>query len=232
MNDIRIVQVERLDMKFVPREWPFAHERRDEIMCYFAALQRAKPALYNGKILMLHHYAVADGVFRGAFCECDFASFLAWRDWGFPDPAIHNCFGMGVLKSSDGAFVLGVMGPHTVNAGKIYFPGGTAEPGDVIGGSVDMARNMMREFVEETGIDARELDWTLGWYSILDGPRIGQLKIVHAYETADVLRGRILDHIARERQPELAGVHIVRGPADLDPMMPGYVTAFLKYLWR
>ena len=31
------------------------------------------------------------------------------------------------------------------------------------------------------------------------------------------LRARILEHLAREREPELADIRIVRGPADLDP---------------
>ena len=232
MTDLSIVRVERLDLAFAPRPWPFAHQRRDEIARHFAAVQRKNPALWNGQILLLHDHAVEDGVFRGAYLECDFASFIAWRDWDFPDTAVRNCFAMGVLQSSDGAFVLGVMGTHTANAGKIYFPGGTPEPRDVIGGSVDLTRNMLRELTEETGIAAGELELTDGWYIVLDGPRIALLKIAHARETAEVLRTRILDHLAREPQPELSGVRIVRRRADLDPMMPGYVVAFLEYLWR
>jgi hypothetical protein len=42
---------------------------------------------------------------------------------------------------------------------------------------------------------------------------------------------RILAHLAREAQPELAGVRIVRSPADFDPMMPPFVTAFLTHVW-
>jgi hypothetical protein len=36
---------------------------------------------------------------------------------------------------------------------------------------------------------------------------------------------------AREREPELADVRDVRGPADFDPMMPPFVTAFLMHVW-
>jgi hypothetical protein len=57
------------------------------------------------------------------------------------------------------------------------------------------------------------------------------IKVLHALETATVLRARILAHLAQEAQPELADIRIVRGPADLDPVVPPYVTAFLTAAW-
>jgi hypothetical protein len=38
----------------------------------------------------------------------------------------------------------------------------------------------------------------------------------------------MLEHLATEAQPELADIRIVRGPADYDPAMPAFVTAFLE----
>ena len=35
---------------------------------------------------------------RRVYFETDFASFLAWRDWGFPDRGVFNGFGMGALR--------------------------------------------------------------------------------------------------------------------------------------
>jgi hypothetical protein len=57
--------------------------------------------------------------------EADFASFLAWRDWGGPDNRV-QLFRLGALRCSDGALVWGEMGQHTSNAGRIYFPSGDA----------------------------------------------------------------------------------------------------------
>jgi hypothetical protein len=51
---------------------------------------------------------------------------------------------------------------------------------------------------------------------------------LRAREDADTLRTRILKHLARELQPELADICVVRGPADFDPAMPRFVTAFLE----
>jgi hypothetical protein len=46
---------------------------------------------------------------------------------------------------------------------------------------------------------------------------------------AEPLRERILQTLAAERQPELADIRIVRGPADFDPAMRRFVKAFLAH---
>src|SRR5436190_7159457 len=116
---MEIVRIKRLELAFAPRPWPFAQERREEIVRYFDELRAVKPAVWNGRILLLYDHAVVGDVFRGAYFETDYASFLAWRNWGCPDATIRNCFSLGALRGSDGGFLLGVMNSHTVNAGKI-----------------------------------------------------------------------------------------------------------------
>jgi 8-oxo-dGTP pyrophosphatase MutT (NUDIX family) len=228
---IDLVRVDRLELAFTPRAWPFADERRAAIDAYFAELQRQKPALWNGRVLVLCEHALADGVFRGSFLATDYASFLAWRDWDFPDRAMRNCFALAVLRAADGAFLLGVMNAHTANAGRVYFPGGTPDPDDVVDGRVDLLRSIGRELKEETGLDLAHLDVEAGWYGVFAGARIALLKIARVREDAAALRARILAHLARQPQPELADIRIVRGPADLTPAMPPFVGAFLARIW-
>ena len=103
MEDIPIIPVTRLDLRFEPVAWRFAVERRDAIDAHFAKLRLDKPAMFNGRVLLLRHGAIADGTLSGAYLETDFASFIAWRDWGFPDKTMRNCFPMAALRSSDGA---------------------------------------------------------------------------------------------------------------------------------
>jgi 8-oxo-dGTP pyrophosphatase MutT (NUDIX family) len=232
MNDITIVPIERLELAFAPRPWPFARELRAEIDAYFEALRRTNPALWNGRVLMMYDHAITGAVFRGTYLETDFASMLAWRQWDTPDAGIKNCFAMGALRGSDGAFVLGVMGAHTANPGRIYFPAGLPDLSDVDGARVDLARNVMREVSEETGLAGDDFEPEPGWNTVLAGPRIAQVKVLHARATAAALRARILAHLAREKEPELADVRIVRGPADFDPMMPPFVMAFLTHVWN
>ena len=184
MTEIAIVPVERLELALAPRPWPFATERRAEIDAHFDALRRANPALWNGRVLMLHDHAIRGAVFRGAYLETDFASLLAWRHWGFPDRGIKNCFGMGALRGSDGAFLLGVMGAHTSNPGMIYFPAGMPDLSDVAGSRVDLTGNVMREIGEETGLAPDDFEAEPGWTTVLAGPRIAQMKMLQRRETA------------------------------------------------
>jgi 8-oxo-dGTP pyrophosphatase MutT (NUDIX family) len=226
-----IVRIKRLELAFTPRPWPFAEARRDEIDRHFAQIRQAKPAVWNGRILLLYQYAIVDGVFRGAYFETDYASFVAWRAWGFPDPAVRNCFSLGALRGSDGGFLLGVMNSHTLNAGKIYFPAGTPEPNDINGEMVDLASSIHREVAEETGIAPDDYAAEEGWTCVFSDAHIAHIKQLRTCETAAALRARILANLAREREPELADIRIARGPADLDPMMPPFVSAFLTDVW-
>src|SRR3954469_7578782 len=117
-----IHRVATLDLKVKPWSWPFAQARRAEISAHFAVQQGEKPQIWNGRVLLGCEPVFTGGHFSASYFETDFAGFLAWRDWGFPDKEVFNGFGMGALRCADGAFVLGVMGDHTANGGRIYFP--------------------------------------------------------------------------------------------------------------
>lgn len=228
MADLPIIALSRLDLRYEPAPWPFADERRSEIDAHFAKLRAAKPAMWNGRVLLLRRGEIVEGVFSGAYSEVDFASFIAWRDWDFPDTSARNCFPMAALRSADGAYLLGVMGSHTANAGRIYFPSGTPDANDVVGDAVDLEGGVMRELAEETGLAVPGVAPEAGWTAVSDGPRIALMKIVGARENADALAARIRAFLSDQEQPELADVHIVRTLSDLRPSMPAFVTAFLK----
>jgi hypothetical protein len=90
----------------------------------------------------------------------------------------------------------------------------------------------MREVAEETGLTPADFTADPGWFTVLAGPRIAQMKVLQADIDAEALRARILNHLASETEPELSGVRILRSPADFDPMMPAFMTAFLTYIWE
>ena len=227
-----VVRLARAELRFAPRPWPFAQERRAEIDAHFAGLMRERPRAFNGRVLMLREFAIDDSLLRGAYFETDFASFIAWRDWGWPDASVRNCFGQAALRAADGAFVLGVMSSHTLNAGRIYFPSGTPDPNDVIGEKVDLDGSVLRELTEETGLTAADVVLDAGWHAVLAGPRLAMLKPVRSPLPADELRARILGHMASEAHPELADMRIVRGPDDLDDMMPAFIKDYLLEMWK
>jgi 8-oxo-dGTP pyrophosphatase MutT (NUDIX family) len=231
MSDIAVVPLDQLEMRFAPRPWPFASDRRAEIDACFARLQREKPGLWNGRVLLMHHHAISAGKLHGDFLETDFASMLAWRAFDFPDKTIKACFAVSALHTADGAFLLGLMGPHTANGGQLYFPTGTPDPDDVRGDKVDFDGSLLRELAEETGLGPADVSVTPGWHALLAGPRMPLVKMLHASQPAESLRARILAYLAREEEPELADVVIVRSPDDFDPRMPPFVMAFLNAFW-
>src|SRR2546423_4943996 len=196
MTDIPIIALSRLDLRFEPAPWPFAIERRAEINAHFARLRAEKPQMWNGHVLLLRRGEIADGVLSGAYLKTDFASFISWRDWDFPDKSVRNCFPMAALRSSDGAFLLGVMGHHTATAGQIYFPAGTPDPNDIDGDRVDLERGVIRELIEETGLSAVDFAAEPGWFATPLGQRLALMKIVQAGESAATLRDRIRAFIA------------------------------------
>lgn len=223
-----VLRIETLDLGVEPFDWAFARERRADIDAHFEAQRRDKPGLWNGRVLLMHRHDIDGTCLRGRYFETDFASFMAWRDFGFPDPDIRNCFALGALRGADGGYVLGVMSGGTANAGKIYFPGGTPDLNDVAGNIVDLEASVRREVAEETGLKPETLDIAPGWHCVLAGPLIGLLKPMRARDTAEGLRERIRAHIATQADPELADTFVARGPADIHSMMPGFIQTFLR----
>ena len=67
MTGTQVIAIERLELRFAPRPWPFAERRRAEIAAHFAERQRQKPALFNGTVLVLGEHAIDGAVFRGSY---------------------------------------------------------------------------------------------------------------------------------------------------------------------
>lgn len=224
-----VLHVDQIDMRVEPKVWDFAVERRPQIDALFAQMCREKPAMFNGRVLLMHRYTLDGGVLRGHFLETDYASFVAWQRWGRPPAGIFDCFAAAAVQAADGAFLLGLMGPHTHNAGQIYFPCGTPDPSDVRDGKVDFDFSVRRELGEETGLDADGLAEEPGWTLVCDGELICAAKVLRSNLPAAALRARILQTLAAERQPELADIRIIRSAADFDPAMRRFARTFLAY---
>jgi 8-oxo-dGTP pyrophosphatase MutT (NUDIX family) len=228
MTSPRICRVETLDLTVEPWAWPFAQMRREEIAAHFAERQREKPKLWNGRILLGRNPSFQGTHFSASYFEADFASLLAWRDWGFPDSDAFNGFGMGALRCSDGAFVLGEMGPQTANAGRIYFPAGTPDFDDVDGNVLDIAGSVAREIEEETGLKPADYHAAPHWDCVVTGAAIAMMCTLDLDMPGNAARERIEAHLAQETHPELAAIHLVRSKSDLTNHMPLFVTAFLE----
>jgi hypothetical protein len=223
-----IHRVSELDLRLEPRPWAFADERRVEIDAHFALRREEKPKLWNGRILLGRHPVFTHDRFNADYFETDFASFLAWLDWGFPDGCVFNGFGMGALRSADGAFVLGEMADHTANAGRIYFASGTPDLDDICGATVDIAGSVAREVEEETGLTPADYHAAQHWDCVVTGTSVAMMRLLDVDLSGEALRAKIEANLARQNSPELSAIHLVRNAGDLKPTMPVFVSAFLE----
>jgi len=225
-----VFSVAHLETPLVRWQWPFAQEQRDKIAEHFDKLRKKTPVLWNGRVLLMNGCTTTKQTIRGTFFETNYADFIAWRDWGFPDGNIINAFAMGAIRTADGAYLLGVMSPATVNAGQIYFPSGTPDLSDVADGGVNLAGSVMREVAEETGLGADDFETSRAWTAVRDGAYLALMRDLHAREDAETLRARIIDTLASQENPEFSDIRIVRSRSDYDPRMPPFITAFLDHV--
>jgi 8-oxo-dGTP pyrophosphatase MutT (NUDIX family) len=226
---ISFAHASRTDCILEPGPWAWAEENAAFIAAHWAKLKARSPALFDGEVLVLREGGIEGGVFRGAYRRTRYSAFLTARDYGFPDGTTRNAFSMGALRSRDGAFLLGVMGSHTANPGKIYFAAGTPDPSDVVDGVVDLSGSVVRELAEETGLSPGELAFDDAWTVVGLGPRIAFMRKVSIDLPAEEAKALIERNIAAQEDPELAGIHIVRSEADLDhEMMPDFMIGYLR----
>jgi hypothetical protein len=228
MSTLVIRSITTLDLAVEAWPWPFALERRAEIDAHFALMRCEKPAMWNGRVLLGRNPVFSGERLSASYFETDFASFLAWRDWGFPDNSVFNGFGMGALLSSDGAFVLGEMGQHTANAGRIYFASGTPDLDDIRDGTLDMSGSVERELEEETGLAPSDYRSDAHWHCVFTGPALAMIRILRVNMPAEALRARIVGNLALQQSPELSGIYLVHSADDFTDTMPRFVTAFIE----
>jgi 8-oxo-dGTP pyrophosphatase MutT (NUDIX family) len=228
----RLLTLREVDLRLVEGGWPWAEANRAAIEAHWAALTAANPSLFNGRVLVTRKRQIAGEVMTGEVIAVDYASFLAMRDFGAPDPGTGNCFAMAALRSADGAYVLGLMGNHTANAGRVYFPAGTPDMSDVLpDGRLDLLGSVRRELAEETGITSDEVTIEEGWTAVFEGARIALMRSVRSPLPAAALVGRIEQFLSTEEQPELAGVKLVRTAGDIDPAtMPLFLQHYLRHV--
>jgi len=230
--DIRIIEIDQVEIAVEPWRWAFAHERRAEIDRHFAARRRSQPALWNGRVLLLNRCVIEKRMLSGSSFETDYASFLAWRDWAGTDAGVFNIFAAAALRSAEGAYLVGEMAPSTSVAGQWLFPCGTPDLKDVsAAGALDLAGSVGRELLEETGLEIGAFKAEPGWTLVHDGGFIALIKSLSAGESADVLRGRIMHHLATEAQPEFSAIRFLRSPADFVPGIPRFFAAYLAHVW-
>jgi 8-oxo-dGTP pyrophosphatase MutT (NUDIX family) len=230
LSDGGIIPLKRIEARYEERPWRWAQDNRAAIEAHWQKLTASKPSLFNGRVLIASERCFERGVYRATYIPADYAAFLAWRDFGWPDKSVSNGFAMAALRSSDGAYVLGIMGAHTANPGAIYFPAGTPDLADVTPqGDVDLAGSVLRELEEETGLGVDAVTTTDDWTAIIDGGRTALMREMRSPMTAEEIEARVGEFLIKQENPELAGLHVARSVADIDAArMPPFTQVYLK----
>lgn len=211
--------------------WSFEASEAKAIAAHWQSLTTANPNLWNGRKLHTLQVQHDRGTLTARCAEVNYASFLAWRDWGAPDREAYNLFGAAIVRSSDGALLYGVMGPKTANHGSCYPPAGNLDLNDLRpDGSVDVEGSIARELLEETGLDINTARKG-ALFALFDGQRICIGQELTFAATAQELRARMLAHAATDPEEELADIVILRKAGDLKGLkVPGYARVIARRL--
>ena len=233
-----IMAIDRIEARLTPWDWPFLRTHRAEIDDHWASLSQGKAELFNGRVILQHrsHTRIGeDGarIVEAEYFETDYAAFVARKHLAPASDPVRNGFAMAALKANDGAYLLGIMGGHTFNAGKIYFAAGTPDLDDVrADGTVDLEGSVLRELEEETGLRRDEVSIRTGWEAVTGRHEIAFMRHVGLDLDAESARAEIMARIARQMEPELAGIAIVRSVSDIDAeRMPPFMQAYLRWVF-
>lgn len=230
MSEARISRVAEAEIALEPFDWPFAREAGARIAAHWAQALARKPALFDGRVLLLRRREIVGDAFRGGCFETAFSAFMSWRDFGFPDQSVRNFFGMAALRAEDGAFLLGEMGPQTANAGQVYFPAGTPDLEDVRDGRADLAGSVVRELEEETGLRAEDCAVAGHWTLVEQGAQIAFMREIVVPGSAADAAARIEANLASQDHPELTRIHVVRAPEAAEGLrMPPFMLPYLRF---
>ncbi len=167
--DGTIFPVSEIDIEVSPEPHPFHLAEADRAAKRWQREIAANPHLFDGRMVLQRsgpdhgraHQAASP--YRSLF---DLSLVAGKRE----RRARAIFFGMPMLVSSDAPLIAIRMGAHTANPGRVYSPGGSLEPEDIIDGRCDVAPTSAREVMEETGISLSEAIAEPGWHAIrMDG---------------------------------------------------------------
>ncbi|RUU07780.1 hypothetical protein EOD10_30810, partial [Mesorhizobium sp. M7A.T.Ca.TU.009.01.3.2] len=134
-----------------------------------------------------------------------------------------------MLVAGDNALVAIRMGPHTVNAGRVYFAAGSFEPIDFRDGLVDVDFNMIREVREETGLDLSGAERGKRYHAMSTSSGTVIFRRYHAAAPADEIARRISAFVATETEPEIEGPVIIRHAADLPDGLSPHMKPLIEW---
>lgn len=223
-----ILPVDAVDVRLDAAPHPFETANIAAIEDNWRREIAANPALFDGTVVLLSELAYRGERLVGLCHAVRYATFLYWR--GCREvPGAGHAFAHAVLVSGDNALVAIRMGPHTVNAGKVYFAAGSFEPGDFRDGLVDVDANMMREAQEETGLDLSAAVRGQRYHVLSTQSGTVVFRRYRMAAPADELACRISAFVAAEEDPEIVGPVVIRHAGDLPEGLSGHMKPLIEW---
>lgn len=231
----RVMQVTRCVFTVSDATWGYATTNERAIETHWQHQKKLNPNYFNGPIWLLQNWSVENGdTFHGTFLQAEFRAYLYWRHRNFEPAGVFDAFGSGLVKSADGAILLGEQSPGNVKAGFSYPPSGFIDGDDVSDGRIDIDRHIAREILEETGLAvSSSCQRRSGYLITLSGAQISIAALFQSADSATHLDQYIAKTLERQRQGELAGVHWVRSKAEMAGLsVPAYVKVLMAALFN
>lgn len=214
-----ILPVDEIDVVLDPAQHPFERGREAAIAENWRHEVAAKPALFDGKVVLLSEFGYDRGRLFGRCHTVGYSTFMYWRKDRVGTAA--HAFAHPMLVTSDNALVAIRMAAHTVNAGRVYFAAGSFEPEDFPDGRVDAHGNMVREVLEETGLDISSVRRGARHHALATERGTVIFRRYFLDGTADETALRIREFVAGEAEPEIEEPVVIRDARDLpEGLMP------------
>lgn len=214
--------------------WEFARTHAEQIDEHWQRRSASNPSFFNGQIYMLADYRIDGDTFAGDLTLVEFKQFLFWKDMGSADNTVFDVFGSGLIRSRDGAVLLGRQSAGNLNEGFAYLPGGFIDPRDTgADGVVDIRASVLREVEEETGLAGDQLTVCDGFLLTTIGQQVSIAVDLVCREDAQALQSRVRRTLSGFADSELDDVILVGNLEDLAlTKVPAYADVLLRRILR
>lgn len=227
----RVIWLESCRLRVTQPSWDYASRNSAAIDSHWQRRSAENPAMFNGVIHLMTSTDLEGARLTGGFARTDFKSFLFWREQGYPSAGTRDAFGSALVRSADRHILLGRQRGGHLNAGLTYLPGGFIDPRDVAAdGTISIDDSILREFEEETGIPASEVEVRPGYFATFSGPLLSLSRELRSPLSSAALLDRVRNHIASDPDSELLDVFAARTVGELDQLaMVPFAAQLLKW---
>ena len=213
MSESNVSRIERCHLRRRAGSWAFAERNRESIEAHWQRRRASNPGFFNGRVFVMEPPRLSGGVLEADLIETDFASFLFWKENGYPDAAARDGFGSALIRACGGEVLLGRQLPGHVNSGLLYMPGGFIDLSDVKqDGLIDIDGSIAREIGEEIGLGLQHFKRRSGYLVTQLGSQVSIAVELVSPLDAETLRKLLLQRIAQQKEPELADFAIFAKP--------------------